>query len=134
MGENKKVVVRHKGRVDSAPQLAGEHLMEQSFSSHAIAPAAVLRGEGAWSEALPRIRDLCSKPLLLGRSTSTSRLRHQLMADLSAAGLNPAWAELRFDCCEQDLNAGKLLAHRLSVPCVTVPLTKQKVKAKQEEK
>ncbi len=119
--------------------------MEQSFSSHAIAPAAVLRGEGAWSEALPRIRALCSRPLLLGRSTSTSRLRHHLKADLSAAGLAPASAELRFDCCERDLthlrleaqpcdaviaagggkvlDAGKLLAHRLSLPCITVPLS-----------
>ena len=119
--------------------------MAQSLSSHAIAPAAVLRGEGAWSEALPRIQALCSKPLLLGRSTTTSRLRHQLMADLIAADLSPASAELQFDCCEQDLtrlhlesqscdaviaagggkvlDAGKLLAHRLSLPCITVPLS-----------
>ena len=119
--------------------------MVQTFSSHAIAPAAVLRGEGAWAESIPRIQALCSGPMVLGRSRSTSKLRHKLSADLNAAGLNPTSAQLQFDCCDHDLerlsleaqgsdaviaagggkvlDAGKLLAYRLSIPCITVPLS-----------
>ena len=48
--------------------------MVGSISTHAIAPAAVLRGDGAWSDALPRIAALSSAPLLLGRSVATARL------------------------------------------------------------
>ena len=119
--------------------------MVRSISSHAIAPATVLRGDGAWDEALPQIKSLCSRPLLLGRSASTLQLRQRLVADLQAQGLNPLQVRLQFDCCEQDLqrvaaeaqgcdavlaagggkvlDAGKLLAHRLSLPCITVPLS-----------
>ena len=119
--------------------------MVQTVSSHAIAPAAVLRGEAAWTEALPQIQALCSKPLLLGRSAATAALRSQLKDDLMTRGLAPTSAELQFDCCEQDLqrlstiatgcdavlaagggkvlDAGKLLADQLSLPCITVPLS-----------
>ena len=119
--------------------------MPATISSHAIAPAAVLRGQGAWAEALDRIPLLTSSPLLLGRSSSTASLREQLRVDLIAAGCQPRPAQLRFDCCETDLerladeargcdsilaagggkvlDAGKLLAHRLHVPCITVPLS-----------
>ena len=116
---------------------------------HTMSPARVLRGAGAWQQALPAIAGLVQRPLLLGRSQATSELRGQLAADLSAAGLAPALAELRHDCCEQDLarllhlaqqqdsqqrwdgvlaagggkvlDAGKLLAQRLGLPCITVP-------------
>ena len=37
--------------------------MVRSISSHSIAPASVLRGDGAWDEALPQIKSLCSRPL-----------------------------------------------------------------------
>ena len=119
--------------------------MVRSISSHAVAPATVLRGDGAWDEALPQIKFLCSRPLVLGRSASTVELRQRLVADLLSQGLNPLQAQLQFDCCEQDLqrvaaeaqgsdavlaagggkvlDAGKLLAHRLSLPCITVPLS-----------
>ena len=119
--------------------------MVQTVSSHAIAPAAVLRGEGAWTEALPQVQALCSQPLLLGRSAATAALRSQLKDDLTARGLAPMSAELQFDCCEHDLerlstiatgcdavlaagggkvlDAGKLLADQLSLPCITVPLS-----------
>ena len=71
--------------------------MVLSISSHAIAPAAVMRGEGAWQGALPKISALCSRPLLLGRSRATSGLRDALASDLVAAGLDPQRAELQFD-------------------------------------
>jgi glycerol dehydrogenase len=112
---------------------------------HAIAPAAVLRGPRAWADALAPIGQLCRRPLLLGRSAATAGLRAALLNDLRGAGLEPTPAELRFDCCEDDLqaiaataqaegcdgviasgggkvlDAGKLLAHRLGLPCITVP-------------
>ena len=119
--------------------------MVRSISSHAIAPASVLRGDGAWDEALPQIKSLCTHPLVLGRSSSTEALRFRLLEDLQTQGLHPVQAQLEFDCCEQDLqrleaesascdavlaagggkvlDAGKLLAHRLSLPCITVPLS-----------
>ena len=116
-----------------------------SIQHHAIAPALVLRGEGAWREALPKIRSLGQRPLLLGRSQATRELRRHLHHDLSAAGLTVSDAELRHDCCEADLaavgalardqgcdavlaagggkvlDAGKLLADRLELSCITVP-------------
>ncbi len=119
--------------------------MVRYISSHAIAPASVLRGDGAWDEALPQIKSLCSSPLVLGRSAATAELRQRLVADLHAQGLKPLEAQLQFDCCELDLqrvaagmegcdavlavgggkvlDAGKLLAHRLSLTCITVPLS-----------
>ncbi|MGL6135109.1 MAG: iron-containing alcohol dehydrogenase family protein [Prochlorococcaceae cyanobacterium] len=115
------------------------------ISTHSIAPAQVLRGGDAWSEALPLIANLGREVLLLGRSRSTLRLRQEQATDLEAIGLRvrPAW--LQHDCCAEDLqrletearrggtdlvlaagggkvlDAGKLLAQRLGLPCVTVP-------------
>ena len=77
--------------------------MVQTTSSHSIAPAAVLRGEGAWAESLPQIKALCSWPLVLGRSSATAELRQHLTADLESVGLAPTDAQLHFDCCELDL-------------------------------
>jgi len=115
------------------------------IQSHAIAPVRVVRGVGAWREALPAIGDLCRRPLLLGRSRATADLRQQLQAQLSATGLEPQAAALEHDCCESDLrrlaaaaqgqgcdavlavgggkvlDAGKLLADRLGLRCITVP-------------
>ena len=115
------------------------------ISAHAIAPAAVLRGEGAWTEALPRLAALYQTPLLLGRSSCTAQQRRQLILDLEEVGLSPLPGQLQFDCCDEDLerlareasgcdaviaagggkvlDAGKLLAHRLGLPCITVPLS-----------
>ena len=119
--------------------------MSSSISSHAIAPANVLRGDGAWGEAQPLIAALCQKPFVLGRSAATAELRQTLSKDLETTGLSVATGELQFDCCEQDLqrlaaestasgsdavmaagggkvlDAGKLLADRLSLSCITVP-------------
>ena len=123
--------------------------------SHAIAPATVLRGDGAWQEALPAIASLTSHALVLGRSPATRPLRQQCLQDLAQAGVHCTSCELEFDCCEADLgriealaapvqlspgtaqdpafdaviaigggkviDAGKLLAHRLGLRCITVP-------------
>jgi hypothetical protein len=61
--------------------------MLSPISSQAIAPATLLRGQGAWDEALPRLPQLCQRPLLLGRSMATQILRDQLSSDLEAVGL-----------------------------------------------
>ncbi|MCP9883855.1 iron-containing alcohol dehydrogenase family protein [Synechococcus sp. ATX 2A4] len=127
--------------------------MSISLSEHLIAPARVVRGEGAWEACLPAIGALCRRPLLLGRSCATEALREGLAADLRRLGLDPLVAQLQFDCCEEDLrrlqqaviaanaepmaagpidavlaagggkvmDAGKLLADRLGLPCITVP-------------
>ena len=119
--------------------------MSNPLSQHAIAPAEVLRGPGAWTQGVARIASLCRRPLLLGRSVATASLRLGLSADLDAAGLLPQMAELEYDCCEDDLSqvaavleqhhcdaviaigggkvldAGKLLAHRHGMACITVP-------------
>jgi len=115
------------------------------LSQHAIAPARVLRGDGAWVEALPLIRQLGSRPLLLGRSAATSELRAALLSQLEATGLAVQPGQLQHDCCWTDLrrisaelgsadvdaviavgggkvlDAGKWLANHHRLPCVTVP-------------
>lgn len=129
------------------PQLPlnAEPLAGPATQSQQIAPALVLRGPGAWHQSLPEIAALCHRPLLLGRSAATAELRADLAADLGAAGLKVSAGELRHDCCEEDLqslaaqararecdaviaagggkvlDAGKLLADRLGLRCITVP-------------
>ena len=61
--------------------------MSSTISSHAIAPANVLRGSGAWGESLSLIAELCQKPFVLGRSGATAELRQKLKSDLEATGL-----------------------------------------------
>ena len=119
--------------------------MSTPLSEHAIAPACVLRGPGAWQQGIPAIAALCRRPLVLGRSAATAPLRQAMQADLRAAGLEIHGDALQHDCCEDDLarvgarlsqqscdavvaigggkvlDAGKLLAHRHGLPCITVP-------------
>ncbi len=112
-----------------------------------MAPSRVIRGGSAWQESLPHIAGLCRKPALLGRSSATAELRQQLISDLQAKGLEAVEVCLQHDCCEEDLqrlanviqaagcdgllaagggkvlDAGKLLADRLGLVCITVPLS-----------
>ena len=112
---------------------------------HAIAPRLVLRGPGAWQEALPHVAALVRRPLLLGRSAVTGGSRRLLEQDLRDQGLKPMASALQHDCCTEDLerieasaelrscdgviaigggkvlDAGKLLADRRDLPCITVP-------------
>ena len=128
---------------------------ESHVYSHSIAPATVLRGHGAWLEALPTVACLAGNALVLGRSEATRALRQQCLQDLAQADIKCTSFELEFDCCETDLqritalaapaklsldthqeppfdaviaigggkvlDAGKLLAHRLGLRCITVP-------------
>lgn len=119
--------------------------MTESLQSHAIAPAQVLRGPAAWEQALALIPALGRRPLLLGRSAASYGLRRQLAVDLQRAGCRPLLSQRLRDCCEEDLeplaqearaggcdaviaagggkvlDAGKLLAQRLGLACITVP-------------
>ena len=94
---------------------------------------------------MEHISALVRRPLLLGRSDATSDLRRQLASHLVRAGLDCRQGQLNSDCCEPDLNAitdrlhsescdgviamgggkvldaGKLLAARTGLVCVTVP-------------
>ena len=112
-----------------------------------ISPDKVFRGKNAWKKSLPEIVKITNSPLLLGRSHMTRSLRSIISYDLSQLELKVYDTELEFDCCEDDLtrihnlaikhkcdsiitagggkvlDAGKLLAEYLSVPCITVPLS-----------
>ena len=112
-----------------------------------IAPEKVIRGKNAWRRSVPEILKITKSPLLLGRSSKTRFLRSIIAKDLNQLDLKVSNSELEFDCCEEDLtrihnfankkncdsiitagggkvlDAGKLLAEYLSVPCITVPLS-----------
>ena len=112
-----------------------------------ISPDKVFRGKNAWKKSLPEIVKISKSPLILGRSFITRSLRSVISNDLRQLNLKVYNCELEYDCCEEDLtriyklaieqkcdsvitagggkvlDAGKLLAEYLSVPCITVPLS-----------
>ena len=112
-----------------------------------ISPEKIYRGNGAWLEALPHIKEFSRKPLLLGRSISTNNIRTQIYKDLIEENLSIYSSNLNFDCCYEDLerirkiilknncdsiiaigggkvlDSGKFLADSLSIPVITIPLS-----------
>ena len=114
---------------------------------HSIAPAKVVRGEGAWTNSIDLVIKLCKRPLIIGRTSSTREIRASFEKDLRLKGIHPFSFELSHDCCEIDiqnayllsktnncdgviaagggkvLDAGKLIADSLCVNCITVPLS-----------
>ena len=112
-----------------------------------ISPENVFRGTNAWVKALPQIKNLTKRPLLLGRSACTYNLRGQIFKDLKEQKVNAYSSDLKFDCCYEDLarlkevtiknncdsiiaagggkvlDSGKFLAESLKIPCITVPLS-----------
>ncbi len=121
--------------------------MKDKLYSHSIAPKKLLHGEGAWVKGRYLIKQIAKRPLLLGRSDSTQAIRSLIEEDLKIIQVNPKISNLEFDCCEVDLkriksfaisnkcdaiiasgggkvlDAGKLLAHRIGIPCITIPLS-----------
>ena len=118
-----------------------------SLNIHNISPSKVFRGKGAWSESIESITKLCKRPLIIGRSNSTKKLRASFEHDLLSKGIQAISFELNHDCCELDiqnaykfsrenncdgiiaagggkvLDAGKLIADLLCINCITVPLS-----------
>ena len=118
-----------------------------TLNIHSISPLKVVRGEGAWIKSIEDISKLCKRPLILGRSLSTKKLRTKFENDLLLKGIEVISFELEHDCCELDiqnayqfsknnncdgiiaagggkvLDAGKLIADLLEINCITVPLS-----------
>ena len=113
----------------------------------AISPELIFRGNHAWNEALPHIKKLTHRTLILGRSIQTNNLRNKIYRDLIDQEIKVYTANLQFDCCYEDisrikdlilnyncdsviaagggkvLDAGKYLAELLSINCITLPLS-----------
>jgi len=112
-----------------------------------ISPETIFRGNNAWQESLPQIIKLTKRPLILGRGICTNILRNKIFNDLKNQNLKVNFANLKFDCCYEDisrikniilknnhdsviaagggkvLDSGKYAADCLNIPCITVPLS-----------
>ena len=114
---------------------------------HLISPSKVIRGEKSCSSAITFIEKLTQTPLLIGRSRATKNIRSNLFNDLKRRNFNIFQAELKYDCCIEDierikkialsyncdsiiaagggkvLDAGKYISDSLSISSITVPLS-----------
>ncbi len=112
-----------------------------------ISPETIFRGNHAWQKSLPQIIKLTKRPLVLGRGINTNKLRNRIFNDLKNKNLNVNFANLKFDCCYEDisrvkniilknkndsviaagggkvLDSGKYIADSLNIHCITVPLS-----------
>ncbi len=112
-----------------------------------ISPETIYRGNDAWEKALPQIANLTKSPLILGRSVHTNDIKNKIFRDLKNRELNVNSANLKFDCCYEDiskvkniilnnnhdaviaagggkvLDSGKYIAEILNIPCISVPLS-----------
>ena len=72
-----------------------------------ISPETIFRGNYAWEKSLPQITRSTKSPLILGRGTHTNNLRNKIFTDLKNLNLNVNSANLRFDCCYEDISIVK---------------------------
>ena len=117
------------------------------INNHSISPSKVVRGKGAWKQSLDLLTNLCKRPLIIGRSRTTKKIRASFKKDLLLKGIQSISLELDHDCCELDiqkayliskdnncdgiiaagggkvLDAGKIIADLLEIVCITVPLS-----------
>ena len=59
-----------------------------------ISPEIIFRGNDAWEKALPQISNLTQRPLILGRSFNTQKLRNIIFRDLKNQNLKVDSANL----------------------------------------
>ena len=64
-----------------------------------ISPEKIFRGSGAWLKALPQIKKISKRPLLLGRSEATNCIRQQIYKDLLEENFETQISNLNFYCC-----------------------------------
>ena len=72
-----------------------------------ISPETIYRGNDAWEKALPQIANLTKSPLILGRSVHTNDIKNKIFRDLKNRELNVNSANLKFDCCYEDISKVK---------------------------